>query len=127
MPEIISTPHALVQTTNGKRFYVNSGLVSVDNNETSVIDIENIGERDIKFKLNPILTAGDHDDMRMKVKNNGSIIYECVFTSQYALNSGLQPLHFIFAANTSLQITFTNVDSSSHNVGVSCYGKFMSM
>jgi len=124
--ESISTPNALVQTTNGKRFYVNSGIVSVDNTETSVVDIANIGERDIKLKLNPILTTNDSDDMTMKVKNNGIIIYQTIYDIQ---RSGRiqTPIKFIIPANTSLDITFTNADSTSHNVGVSCFGKFLSM
>jgi len=126
MPEIITTPHALVQTTNGKRFYVNSGIVSVDNTENSVIDIANIGERDIKFILNPIVTSVTADQMTMKVKNNGLIIFQEVF-SQEAHHPHAYDIHFIIPSNTSLVITFTNIDSTSHDVGVSCYGKYLSM
>jgi len=126
MPEIISTPNALVQTTNGKRFYVNSGIVSVDNTETAVIDISNIGERDIKLIVNPILTSASGDDMAMRVKNNGLIIYQSRYDVQHALYIPY-PIAFIIAANTSLAITFTNNDASVHDVGVSCYGKYLSM
>jgi len=50
MPEIITTPQSLVQTTNGKRFYVFSGSINVSS-ETTMLDINNIGERDILLYL----------------------------------------------------------------------------
>jgi len=127
MPEIITTPNALVQTTNGKRFYVNSGIVSVDNTETSVVDIANIGERDIIIWLQPILTTNDADDMVMKVKNNGQIIYQEIVSQQAIIYLGYSSKCFIIPSNSSLDITFKNADSSSHDVGVSCYGKYLSM
>jgi len=129
MTESISTPNALVQTTNGKRFYVNSGVVAVDNTETSVVVIANIGERDIKLKLNPYLTTESADNITIKIKNNGLIIYQTVYRSDagYGNQTTSHALHFIIPANTSLDITFTNVDSTSHNVGVSCYGRYLSM
>jgi len=130
MPEIISTPNALVQTTNGKRFYLNSGLISADNTETTIIDITNIGERDIRLNLNPIFQIGGNGDkMTMKVKNNGSIIYQSQFLDNDAnlLTAHTSPIPFIIPANTSLIITFTNSDATTHDVGVSCYGKYLSM
>jgi len=126
MTESITTPNALVQTTNGKRFYVNSGLVSVDNTETAVIDINNIGERDIRICINPILTTGDADDMIMKVKNNNLIIYQSRFQTQRQEYISY-PIRFIIPANTSIEITWTNYDATSHDVGVSCYGEYLSM
>jgi len=126
MTESISTPNALVQTQNGKRFYVNSGLVGVDNTETSVIDIANIGERDIKLIINPIIGDDANDNMVMKLKNNGIIIYRTTYYHQ-AANFIMYALPFIIPANTSIVITFQNIDSTSHDVGVSCYGKYLSM
>jgi len=124
MPEIITTPQSLVQTNNGKRFYVNSGLVLVDNTETSVIDIANIGERDIRLNINVILTSLGADNIAMKVKNNGVTIYEAIWDEQSALH--LTPLlKFIIPSNTSLDVTFENADGTFHAVGVSCYGKFV--
>jgi len=123
MTESISTPNALVQTNNGKRFFVNSGVVGVDNTETAVIDIANIGERDIKIKLNPILVDTSGDKMTMKVKNNGIIIYQEITNNDSQVGRG--QAHFIIPSNTSFQITFVNSDSSSQDTGVSCYGKFV--
>jgi len=127
MTESISTPNALVQTTNGKRFYVNSGLVSVDNTETSVIDIDNIGERDIRLNLNPVLTVSSGDQMTMRIYNNGIITFVCLL-NKAGDNLTLENIaRFIFPSNTSLKITFQNNDASAHNVGISCYGKYLSM
>jgi len=126
MTESISTPNALVQTTNGKRFFVHSGLVSVANTEIAVVDIDNIGERDIKLIINAILTDNNSDNMSLRVKNNGFLIYETIFDVQSSFYAPYA-YHFIIPANTSLAITFQNQDGTSHNVGVSAYGKYLSM
>ena len=112
-------------TLTNTAFYINSGLISADNTETTVISIDDIGKRDIIFCVNPILTSGDNDDMTMKVKNNGSIIYQARYVTQHTWYMGHSPLHFIIPANTSIEVTFTNADSSSHNVGVSAYGYYL--
>jgi len=124
MPEIITTPHALVQTNNGKRFYVNSGVVSVGNSETAVIDITNIGERDIRLNINPMNSTDSTDRMTLRVKNNDLTIYETLYLDRYDTGPATI-LKFIIPSNTSLAVTFQNSDSTSHSVGVSCYGKFV--
>jgi len=124
MPEIVSTPNALVQTTNGKRFYVYSGIVNVDNTETSLVDINNIGERDIKLHINPCLTNDSSDEMTMKVKVNGIIIYQSIYAATKAIEAPL-PIILIIPANTSLDITFDASDASVHPVGVACHGKYI--
>ena len=62
----------------------------------------------------------------MKVKNNGVITYQAAFTDSNTMHL-FGPIDFIIPANTSLDITFQNADASSHIVGVSCYGKYLSM
>jgi len=74
--------------------------------------------------MNPILASGGGDDMTMKVKNNGSIIYQTRYLNQSQDNL-TYPICFIIPANTSVEVTFTNVDSSSHDVGVSAYGYYL--
>ena len=115
---------SLNPTQNNKAFYINSGLISADNTETPVISVNDVGPRDILLCINPILTSDSSDDMTMKVKNNGSIIYQLLYTvqnTQYLFT----PIHFIIPANTSIEVTFTNQDSTSHNVGISAYGYYM--
>jgi len=124
MPEIISTPTALVQTQNGKRFYVNSGEIGVVNADTHILNIANIGERDIIFKMNPFMDSVTTDNLYMKVKNNGVVIYDIVFDNQRSVDIS-SPIHFIIPANTSLEILMANQTSTSRNVGVSCYGKYI--
>ena len=111
-------------TENNKAFYIYSGLVSANNTETTVISVNDIGKRDILLCINPILTTSSSDAMTMKVYNNGSIIYQAIFDVQQSADIPT-PLHFIIPANTSLEITFTNADSTSHNVGISAYGYYM--
>ena len=114
----------LRMTQNAKAFYINSGLISADNTETTVISVNDIGKRDILFCVNPILTSASSDNMTMKVKNNGSIIYQTIYSDQRSIAIPYS-LHFIIPANTNIEITFTNVDASSHNVGVSAYGYYL--
>ena len=76
------------------------------------------------FCMNPILTSLGADNMTIKVKNNGEIIYQTIYDTQRSTDI-TYPQHFIIPANTNIEITFTNSDSSSHNVGVSCYGYYM--
>ena len=125
MTESITTPTALVQTTNGKRFHVNSGLVSVTNSEKAVIDIANIGERDILLCVNPFFSTFHYDNMTLKIKNNGNIIYQAVFDVQKG--DYHKVIRFIISANTSMGVTYENATSTSLDVGVSCYGKYLSM
>ncbi len=126
VPSSISAVGAtsLRPTLSNKTFYVNSGLVSANNTETTVISINDIGKRDILFCINPIFTSSGTDDMTMKLKNNGAIIYQMIVTTQNFANTS-SPLHFIIPANTNIEITFTNADATSHNVGISAYGYYL--
>jgi len=74
MPEIITTPQSLVQTTNGKRFYVFSGSIDVSS-ETTMLDINNIGERDILLYLEVGFDNQTTNNPTLRVKSNGIIIY----------------------------------------------------
>jgi len=114
-------------TTNNQAFFINSGLIAANNTETTVVSVNDVGKRDIILWINPILTGISGDNMTMKVKNNGSIIYQAIydFRDGYLGQNQNQPICFIIPANTSIEITFTNADSSSHNVGVSAYGYYM--
>ena len=115
---------SLNATQNNAAFYINSGLISADNTETTVISVNDIGKRDSLFCINPLLTSDDGDNMTLKVKNNGSIIFQTVYSQQSSTHMW-SPINFIIPANTSIEITFTNADSTSHNVGISAYGYYM--
>jgi len=117
----------LTPTTNNQAFFINSGLIAADDTETTVVSVNDVGKRDIIFWINPIVTTINVDKMTMKVKNNGSIIYQAPFSNYDSTNLGFVPFPvcFIIPANTNIEITFTNSDSTSHNVGVSCYGYYM--
>ena len=111
-------------TLNNRAFYINSGIIGANNTETTVISVNDIGKRDILFCINPILTTDTSENMTLKVKNNGSIIYQTIYDNQMA-NHIVSPIHFIISANTNIEITFTNSTSTSRDVGVSCYGYYM--
>lgn len=125
-PSSITTVSAvrLNPTLTNLQFYINSGLIGADNTETTVISVNDIGKRDILLCINPILTSLGSDNMTMKVKNNGSIIYQSIWDEQSQLHIG-PSLHCIIPANTSIEITFTNSDATSHNIGVSAYGYYL--
>lgn len=117
----------LTPTQNNKAFHIQSGLISADNTETTVLSVQDIGKRDILLCINPILTSDTSDNMTMKLKNNGTIIYQRIYLgndpySGYIPDTGI---HFIIPANTSIEITFTNADTTSHNVGISAYGYYL--
>jgi len=113
MPEIITTPHALVQTTNGKRFYVYSGEVSVPNSPTNMISIDNIGERDILFIFEIGCKDGSAEDFDLIVKINGIIVLTGYVsdTRQY-FNSDNYGIKIIVPANTSLDILMTSMNAT---------------
>jgi len=124
---IISTPNALVQTTNGKRFYVYSGVVSVPNSETALISIDNIGERDIKISFQLGSDNQNTDEFDLLVKSNGIIIFnlEVGNTGQPYAN-GTGEYKFILPANSSLEVTLES-SSANRNWTVTGHGKYLSM
>jgi len=127
MPEIISTPNALVQTTNGKRFYFYSGSIGVTTTETEMLAIENIGERDIflKFQLGSMATSSI--DTNLRVYSNGIVVFHTSYSIsmvEYINDSGL--FEFVLPSNTKLQITLEN-GSGSSTIGwtVAGHGKYV--
>jgi len=113
-------------TENNRAFYIYSGLIAADNTETTVISVNDIGKRDILFCMNPMLTVESGDNMSMKVKSNGSVVYQTLY-DQGGDNGISWPMtvHLILPANSSLEVTFTNSDASSHEVGIAAYGYYM--
>ena len=59
---------ALNPTQNNKAFFINSGLISANNTETTVISVDSVGKRDILICINPIMTSLTDDDMTKKIK-----------------------------------------------------------
>jgi hypothetical protein len=122
MPEIIATPHALVQTNSGKRFYVFSGEIAVSG-ETTMIDIDNIGERDIKVTFELGTGSVTSADCIQRVKSNGIVIYHNETTQGGTTGQGYNELKLVLPANTSL--TFTLEQSGSYIWTIAGYGKFV--
>ena len=118
----------LRQTQNGKSFYINSGVIGADDTETTIISVNDVGKRDILICVNPFNSTATADFMTFRVKNNGETIYQQMVFAKFTtgpLDSPPSPIHFIIPANTSIEITFQNSDSTVHNVGVSAYGYYL--
>jgi len=125
----IVTPKALVQTTNGKRFYIYSGEKDVTNVETTMINVDNIGERDIKLHLKISSDSASGDDLKFRLLINGIIIQSEYFYSGTPNDFGqTSQLKYIIPANTSLKITLDNMSSATaRSCNVTGYGRYLSM
>jgi len=128
MPEIITTPNALVQTTNGKRFYVYSGSVQATTAETTYIDIDNIGERDIKINME--LGCGNNlgsDNPFLRVYVNDIVVYHVLWNNAHLDNpSGFDEIRLIVAANTSFKVTM-EMSGNAYYYTIAGHGKYLSM
>jgi len=127
MPEIISTPNALVQSTNGKRFYVYSSLVTVTATETEMIAIDNIGERDIFLKFQIGSLKASSIDTELRVYSNDVIIYQTVIgSSMVEYINDVGRYEFIIPSNTKLVISLENASGSDSTPWtVAGHGKFV--
>ena len=126
MTESISTPNALVQTTNGKRFYVNSGEVDVTTAETSMVDIANIGERDIKLALEIGCSTFTSDNIEFKVYSNEILIYNNEHGASSSNMFGYNEFKTILPANTALKVTL-RMGGTTVAMTVAGYGRYLSM
>jgi len=129
MPEIIRTPTALVQTTNGKRFYVFSGRTTVSTTETTMISINDIGERDILFKFQMGASDADTDPVLLKIKSNGVDIFKSLFSNtEQEYPYGHTETKLILPASTSLVITLQlGGGSNTVEFTIAAHGKYLSM
>lgn len=122
------SPVKLQTTRNNRAFYVYSGEVDVNNTETTLLSIDDIGQRDIfiAFEIGSLTLSSD--DIELKVKVNGTTIYASKSSSAYiggAMN-GYDELRFIIPKNTSLELTLQNVtDTSTLDFYASGYGNYL--
>jgi len=124
MPEIITTPTALVQTNNGKRFYVYCGRINVDTSDTTLISINDIGERDIWIGFNFGNTETSDQQCTFRFMSNDVEIFRRGTRAYYDQN--LSVLGMILPANTSFEIIAIQSTNSSYWT-VAAYGKYLSM
>jgi len=118
--------NSLIQTSNGKRFFANSGLITVATSEVSLLEIKNIGERDIKISFELGTSVFTTDALTIKVYINDVLTYINAFTETTRAMTGYNELTMIVPANSSLKYTaFWN--TSSYGTLVSAYGKYLSM
>jgi len=125
MTESISTPNALVQTNSGKRYYVYSGEVTVSSSDTKVIDIDNIGERDIKLNLELGVFDTTSADTTIKVNINDITIYSNKYDNAGSIYGANQPSYkFIIPSNSSLTVILTTA-SGTRTMTMAGHGKFV--
>ena len=118
----ISTPQALVQTANGKQFYVFSDPISVDTSEITLLDIDNIGSRDIfiSFEFGNDETADQSGTIR--IKSDGNTVLQRISRQYYAQNWNVRGI--IIPRNSSLTVTAQQSTNTS-NWTVVCFGKYL--
>jgi len=127
MPEIVSTPNALVQTTNGKQFYFYSGVIDVTTSEITMMSIDNIGERDSEVTLTLGWKGDTNQNAILRVKINGQVVHQNESeNSSTSYVSFTPPPTFIIPANTSLTVTL-QMDGSNFDFTLSAYGLYLSM
>jgi hypothetical protein len=124
----VLSPVTLNTTSNNRAFYVYSGEVDVDENETTVLSINDIGQRDIfiAFEIGSLTLSSD--DIQLKIKVNGSTIYASKSPNAYVggQGNGYDELRFIIPKNVSLELTLQNVsDTSTLDFYASAYGNYL--
>lgn len=121
-------PSSLQPTQNNRAFYVYSGEVDVDENETTMISIADIGKRDIFVAFEIGSDTLSSDDVRIKFYVNGQEIMNSKNPSAYVggNQSGYDELRMIIPANTSLEVTIQNVtDTSTLQFFLAGYGNYL--
>jgi beta-lactamase superfamily II metal-dependent hydrolase len=112
-------------TLNNRAFYVFSGDVAVDGDETTMISIGDIGKRDILLCLelgSPTSTSADYI---IRVKSNGEQIMSGYYNASYQPSPyGYDELKLILPANTSLEVTLQG-SSGTTTWNVAGYGYYM--
>jgi len=126
MTEIISTPHALVQTTNGKRFYAFSGEIAISNVETDMIAVDNVGERDFKLHLEFGHLLPTSVDVVARIRINGTVVWSFTWADTGYGGGGMWHSDFIIPANVALIVSLQS-GSGTPTWVIAGSGKYLSM
>ena len=118
------TPFQLNTTQNNKAFYINSGEITVDTNETTMISVGDVGERDIIFCFTIGQQADTNANYTVKVKSNGTIIFADEAENSSSSNVYGRDYKFILSANTSIEITL-KMDAGSYTFTIAGYGDYL--
>lgn len=115
---------SLKSTLNNKSFYIYSGLIAVDNTETTLISINDIGKRDIFLCVEVGSDDATADNYTFKLKVNGTIVF-----ARHEGNNNFNArsmMQFIIPANTSVECTLDNIGSATANdFTIACYGTYL--
>ena len=115
---------SLKSTLNNKSFYVYSGIIAVDNTETTLVSVNDIGKRDIFLCVEAGCETDSSDNYTFRLKVNGTTVFARQESSVNFNNRGM--MQFIVPANTSIECTLDNESSSSaRNFTIACYGTYL--
>ena len=120
------TPESLIQTRNGKKFFSYSGLKSVTSAGIDMLNIENVGDRDIECFLE--LANADNlgsDNPIIKIFMNEQIIFQDIANNTYQqYPQGYNEIRFIISAHSSLRVHMT-INANTYNYNVMLTGNFL--
>mgnify|MGYP003643958236 CR=1 FL=1 len=122
------TPESLIQTNKGEKFFSYSGVQTIDSAGTDMINIDNIGERDIELFVEiGCATNLSSDNMQFTVLMNELIIFQNLTNQVHTETlSGYNELRLIISANSSLRINLS-VNTNSYPFTVAVTGNYLEM
>ena len=124
----IITPESLIQTQNGEKFYAYSGIKTVTSSGIDMINIANIGERDIELflELSNAANLGTDNPVLIVYANEEIIFQEITNNTYMQYPQGYNELRLIIPANTSLRVHMT-INANSYDYCVGLTGNYLSM
>lgn len=123
----VTTPQALNFTPDNKHCYAYSGVIAVNNIETSLLDFQTNSEYIVgEIQFNTSSTGGD--DYLYKVKLNETIVQEYVTIDQSDRSRPDPYITILIPPFTRVELTARNVsDSSLNDQIVAVVGKVFGM
>jgi len=107
----------------GQHVYGYSGEITVDNNETNLLDFTS-GKEYLVCKVQFSAAHSSGDDYVFRIRFNGIVVQRYITISAFSESDPNQPLYMIIPPLTSVQCSAQNVsDTSSNNQIVAITGK----
>jgi hypothetical protein len=99
----------------GNHAYAYSGVITADNNETTLLDFTTGGQQYIESWIQVFASTVQADDFEINIKFDGQIIMSSEYEKSYSGNfvNGI-PRKVIIPAQTRVQITATNTQGTTN-------------
>ena len=97
----------------GQHVYANSGIISVDGNPGKVLLSFTSGTGYITAKIQVDNSSGSNDDIKYFIKFNGETISSFYFSTAGNHNEPMNPVFVIIPAETKVEVSAINQQSSS--------------